>query len=142
MGADLTKERFERAPLQPGVEASWSRWLARLLQPSKALGTELFNLAVERAPSEVIREDHLPKQDGSFRRPDILLCHENRGVSIEVKMGDENYQKTAETARLVERHYDDRECTHVLLLPKQKRQRLASVVEPPLTQRGDRMQVA
>ncbi|QCJ48462.1 hypothetical protein FCF25_02070 [Haloprofundus sp. MHR1] len=54
-----------------------------------------------------------------------------------MKLGDENYQKTADTARLVEQHYTEQDWTHVLLLPKRKRERLTSIVEPPLKPRTD-----
>lgn len=137
LATNLTGEQFLRGPLQPSGEVEWSKWLAQLMRPSAALTTELFNITVDQAPSEVIREDQLSKQAGSFRRPDILLCHADRGVSIEVKLDDENYKKTAETAKLVERHYDDREWVHALLLPKGKKKRLNSILEPPLSSRHD-----
>ena len=135
--ADLTSKRSLRGPLRPSGEVEWSRWLAQLMRPSKALTTELFDVTVNQAPSKVIRENQLSKEDGSFRRPDILLCHADRGVSIEVKLDDENYKKTAETAGLVERHYDDREWVHTLLLPRRKKKRLNAILEPPLNPRHD-----
>lgn len=142
LAADLTGERFLRGPLRPSGEVAWSRWLARLLRPSPALGTELFDVPGEQAPNEVVREVQLSKRDGSFRRPDVLVCYDDLGVSIEVKLGDENYRKTAETARLVERHYDDREWVHALLLPKRRKNRLEALVEPPLTRgQDDRLRV-
>lgn len=141
LAADLTGERFPRGPIQPSVEVSWSKWLAQLLRPSAALTTELFDVPVDRAPSEVVREDQLSKRDGSFRRPDVLLFHADRGVSIEVKLDDENYEKTAETARLVERHYDDREWSHVLLLPEGKTTRLDALVDPPISRRDGQLRV-
>jgi hypothetical protein len=106
------------------------------------LVSELFDVAVNAVPGEVVREDQLKKADGSFRRPDVLLCYEDYGISIEVKLADENYGKTAETAELIERHYPDQEWTHVLLLPEQKRLRLESTVDPAVTQAsGGRLQV-
>jgi hypothetical protein len=132
LAADLTRERFLRGPLQPSVELEWSRWLAQVLRPAGALVAELFDTPSTQPPSEVIREDRLAKPSGGFRRPDILVCHPDRSVSIEVKLDDENFGKTAETAALIERHYDDHEWTHVLLLPKEQRQRLTSIVDPPL----------
>lgn len=140
LAADLTLDRFQRGPLQPSNEQEWSQWLARLLQPSAELVRELFDVEVDQPPDEVVREEQLSKQDeqdGSFRRPDILVFHADSGVSIEVKLGDENYTKTAETARLVEHHYDDREWTHTLLLPNRKTDRLGSIVGPPVEQRPD-----
>jgi hypothetical protein len=132
LAADLTNERLQRGPLRPGREESWSRWLSRILQPSAALVRELFGVQVTESPSEVIREDQLEKEDGGHRRPDILLFHDDDGVSIEVKLNDENYQKTAETAALVERAYDDVTWTHTLLLPARKRGRLETIVSPSI----------
>lgn len=143
LAVNLTKEQYRRGPLQPSGEVGWSRWFARLLRPSVALITELFDVPVDQLPNEVIQEDRLSKQNGSFRRPDILLCHANYGISIEVKLGDENYGKTAETATLVEQHYDSLEWEHVLLLPRRKKERLRTIVEPSLDLRhDDRLQVA
>jgi hypothetical protein len=140
LAADLTLNRPQRGPLQPSNEMGWSRWLAQLLRPSEELVTELFDVEVDRPPVEVVREDQLSKQDGadgSFRRPDILVFHTDRGVSIEVKLGDENYRKTAETARLIEQDYNEMEWTHGLLLPKTKNGRLDSIVRPQVEQRPD-----
>lgn len=142
LAADLSGERFLRGPLRPNSEVEWSQWLAQLMRPSVALTSELFGISVDHSPDKVIRETQLTKQDGSFRRPDILLCHADQGISIEVKLNDENYTKTAETARLVERHYNDLEWTHVLLLPKRKKERLNSLLKPSLNLQGnDRLQV-
>lgn len=119
----------------------WSRWLARLLAPSRALASEVFGVEAAQLPAEVIREDHLTKADGSVRRPDILLCYADQGISIEVKLDDENYRKTAETAALVEHHYADREWTHTLLLPRRKFGHLDAIVEPPITASGDQPRI-
>ncbi|MFQ3476665.1 hypothetical protein HKK80_10475 [Halonotius sp. F2-221B] len=54
-----------------------------------------------------------------------------------MKLNDDNYRKTAETARLVEQKYDEMEWNHVLLLPKENKERLNSVVEPPVEPRSD-----
>lgn len=132
LATDLTGTRHSRGPLEPSDEVAWSRWLARILRPSRALVSELFDLRVTAPPSEVIREERLSKEAGGFRRPDILICHAERGVSIEVKLGDEHYGKTAETGMLVERHYDDREWVHSILLPKRKLGRLETIVDLPL----------
>jgi hypothetical protein len=140
LAADLSLTRLSHGPLQPTNEMGWSRWLARLLQPSAELVTELFDVEMGQPPEEVVREDQLStyeEQDGAFRRPDILVFHATHGISIEVKLGDENYPKTAETAGLIERHYDDQKWTHALLLPKRKEERLGSIVEPPIEPQSD-----
>lgn len=127
----------DQGPLLPSNEEGWSDWLAKLLLPAPALVAKLFDEAVEQPPDEVIREDRLLKEEGGFRRPDILVFHPGRGVSIEVKIDDPNYKKTAETARLTERDYPDHEWTHTLLLPKRNTGRLRSIVEPPVKTHPD-----
>ncbi|ELZ48850.1 hypothetical protein C464_05550 [Halorubrum coriense DSM 10284] len=54
-----------------------------------------------------------------------------------MKLGDENYRKTPETARLIERHYDDVGWNHALLLPKRQRGRLNAVVSPSIDEQAD-----
>ncbi len=137
LSADLTGKRISRGPLRPSGEVAWSRWLGRLLSPSEALISECFGLSIGNPPFEVIWEDQLAKQEGGYRRPDILIFGSDYGLSIEVKIGDENYRKTAETARLVERHYPDTEWFHVLLLPKVKRASLESIVQPDVLSTTD-----
>ncbi len=136
LAGGLTGDQFSRGPLQPSTELEWSQWLARLLRSSGELVAELFDVPTTRSPNTVIREDRLSKRDGGSRRPDILVKYPDYGISIEVKLDDENYQKTAETARLVERHYDNRTWDHLLLLPKRQAGRLDSIVDAQL----DRMQ--
>ena len=129
-------------PLLPSTEEGWSDWLAKVLRPSAALVAELFDVSVDGAPDQVLREDQLMKDDGGFRRPDLLLFHADQGISIEVKRGDENYEKTEETARLAEREYDDHQWHHTLLLPERKRERLSTVVAPAVSSRDEeRLQV-
>ena len=137
LAVDLTREQALRGPLHPRNEVEWSRWLAQLIRPSAALVAELFGMVADQPPREVVREIQLTGQDGALRRPDILLCYADRGISVEVKLDDENYRKTPDTAKLVERHYSDREWTHVLLLPKSKKGRLDSIVSPSLTTKRD-----
>ena len=137
LAADMTGTRALRGPIQPSGELDWSQWLAQLLEPSAALVRELFGVPIEEPPNEVLREARLSKQDGGRRRADILVRHPDYGVSIEVKLGDDNYRKTPETAHLVERHYDDVRWDHVLLLPKRQRGRLNAVVSPSIDERAD-----
>ncbi|WP_336001234.1 hypothetical protein [Halorientalis halophila] len=120
----------DMGPLLPNNEEGWSDWLARLLRQSAALVSELFDKDVGLVPDEVIREDRLLKEEGGSRRPDILILYPDRGFSIEVKLDDTHYRKTAETTRLTERDYPDQEWTHTLLLPKKNIDRLRSKVDP------------
>lgn len=127
----------DHGSLLPNNEEDWSDWLAKLLRASPALVAELFGVAVAEIPDKVVREDRLAKEEGGFRRPDVLVVYSDRGVSIEVKLDDPNYRKTAETARLTEREYPGREWTHTLLLPKRNTGRLRTTVEPPVRTHPD-----
>jgi hypothetical protein len=113
-----------RGPLRPDEEPDWSEWLTRVLGPSQALVTELFDVPVHAASNKTVTEDHLTKENGGTRRPDILLFHANHAISIEVKLGDDHYEKTGETTRLTEQYYSEYDWSHVLLLPRAKRGRL------------------
>jgi len=127
----------DEGPLLPSTEEGWSDWLAKVLRPSEALVAELFDVPVDGAPDTILREDQLAKDGGGFRRPDLLLFHADCGISIEVKLGDEHYEKTEETAWLAEREYDDHEWHHTLLLPERKRERLGTIVTPAVSSRDD-----
>ncbi|MFD1600491.1 hypothetical protein [Halobellus rarus] len=137
LATDVSDGATPRGPYHPSNEVAWSRWLAQLLRPAGALIATLFDIPVEGPPDEVIREARLSNPGGRPRRADLLICYGDRGISIEVKLDDENYGKTAETAALVEHHYDDREWTHVLLLPERKRNRLDAIVSPGVEQTPD-----
>lgn len=132
LAVDLKRMGMGRGPLQPTNEVGWSLWLARLLRPSGLLVSELFDVEVDQASMKVAREEQLSKGKGPTRRPDLLVIGDEQGVSIEVKLGDENYRKTSHTASLVEDHYEDPTWTHTLLLPERKKGRLDSIVEPGL----------
>lgn len=132
-----SESMINRGPLPPRNEEQWSNWLARLLRSSEALVNELFDIGVEQPPQAVIREEHLTKDEGTFRRPDILILHRKVGISIEVKLDDTNYGKTAETAQLVERDYPDHEWTHTILLPAKNIGRLRAILGPFLRSRPD-----
>lgn len=143
LAADVTRDQYERGPVQPTVEPEWSRWLAQLLHPSSEFVSTLFDIDVDQSPATIAREDRLLKSSNeAFRRPDIVAVYENVGLSIEVKLGDENYRKTPETARIVEENYNASEWTHVLLLPESQLPRLETIVGPPVESSGDgRLQV-
>ncbi len=134
LATDVSDRPAQRGPYHPSNEVAWSRWLAQLLRPSGVLIAALFDIPVEGPPDEVDREVRLSNPDGGTRRADLLIRHGDYGISIEVKLDDENYGKTAETAALVEHHYPDRAWTHVLLLPEQKRDRLDTIVAPGVEQ--------
>jgi hypothetical protein len=123
LGADITSQR-DRGPMQPIREEDWSQWLAQLLGPSGEFVRTLFGELDLNAPSEIYREEQLPNDSGTTRRADILVWTGAEGFSIEVKLGDEHYEKTFETAKLTEGKFPRTAWTHVLLLPKDKAGRL------------------
>jgi hypothetical protein len=110
-------------PLRTTInEEDWSQWLAHLLRTSSGpFVSELLGMPA-RPPSSVRREVVF-FGDEVQRRVDILVESEDRGVSIEVKQGDEHYGKTPETAGLIEQH-DRRDWSHVLLLQQNQLPRL------------------
>lgn len=132
---------IQRGPLHPHVEEDWSQWLAQLLSTSEELVSALLGVEGTEVPKRVIREAHLPKTGGNFRRADILVILPNEAVSIEVKLSDEGFGKTEETARLVERHYGHLDWTHVLLLPMRQRDSLDDKIEPDLKEVDGQLQI-
>jgi hypothetical protein len=110
-------------PLRATInEEDWSQWLAHLLRTSSGPFAHELLGTPDRPPANVRREVVFFGSD-SQRRVDVLVEYEALGVSIEVKQGDEHYEKTPETAGLVERN-DRRDWSHVLLLQKDKLPRL------------------
>lgn len=140
--ANWTEQRHTRGPLRPNQEENWSQWLAHLLRASSGEFTrELFGNVFPDPPVAVEREVHLPDTDAPDRYADILLFYADRGISIEVKKGDEHYQKTTHPAGLVEDQYD-RNWTHILLVPKYKTSTLHQTFEDSIDEReGDRLMV-
>ena len=110
-------------PLRTTVnEEDWSQWLAHLIRTSSGPFAHALLGTPDRPPTRVRREVVF-FDDNSERRVDILVEYENRGVSIEVKQGDEHYAKTPETAGLIEQN-DRRDWSHILLLQKAQLPRL------------------
>lgn len=137
LATDLARTQTHRGPLHPEKEVEWSQWLAQLLRPSGTLMKELFETSIEQAPDEVLREDPASREDGGFRRADLVIRRPEQSISIEVKLDDRNYRKTAETAKLLERKYEQDDWIHVLLLPEQNRRPLAETVAPPIEKTTD-----
>ena len=113
-------------PLRANQEENWSHWLAHLIRSSAGdFVVELFGDEFDEDLRRVSREVHFHDEELHDRRADILVEFRNLGISIEVKKGDENYGKTAQTARLVEeKDHRRRNWKHLLLLPKHKSRRL------------------
>jgi len=107
-------------PFRITHEEDWSQLLAYLCHSSAGPFLEaVFGEAFATTPTQVRREVPFHAPDATNRQIDILVEYPTTGISIEVKIGDENYGKTPATAALIERH-NSRDWTHVLLLPEQK----------------------
>jgi hypothetical protein len=94
---------------------------------------ELLDIAHEGTPDSVETEAHLPGRSETTRYEDILINYPGGGVSIEVKIGDTNLQKTVETAALVERHHSG-DWTHILLMPAYQHSELRDTFGEALTE--------
>ncbi|QSG04398.1 hypothetical protein [Halapricum desulfuricans] len=121
---DWTSERRSSGPLRITHEEDWSHWFAHLVRASSGAFTgRLFGDDFEIPPQEVRREVRFHNPDGPNRRIDILVDYESIGLSIEVKRNDTRYEKTPETAGLIDNQKNG-EWTHLLLLPRHKSSRL------------------
>lgn len=106
-------------PLRVDREEDWSDWLQHFIATSTTgrFAHELFGRAFSDAGScarpHVIRED--VTED---RRADVVIqwiggAH----TQVEVKVGDQSFSKTAETAAKLELKYPGTEWSHYILLP-------------------------
>lgn len=132
LATDVATKRSLLGPLQPTSELQWSYWLAELLRVP-AFAEQVFGRAFSDDHIKVVREDSYDREntDGS-RRADIVLRQSGIGASIEVKLFDTNYTKTAETAALVEGAARHLEWSHSLILPKSQRGALVADVDVPI----------
>lgn len=125
-------------PLRANQEENWSQWLSFLIHSNSGdFLKQLFGKEVGERPESVQREVYFFDPSRRDRRVDILIEFDTVGISIEVKLDDEIYEKTPHTAELVERD-DSRKWTHVLLLPKTKRPQLRATFSSQLDESGDR----
>lgn len=120
-------------PLRTTQEENWSQWLAHLCHtaPTRFI-TEVFDVHVSESPDRVRCEVPLTSDTEHDRRADILIQYPETGISIEVKIDDENYAKTPETAHLIERHDRSRTWNHYLLLPYQNHEQLRTTLPSKL----------
>jgi hypothetical protein len=117
LSVDWQTAQGSTGPIRLSREEDWSFALANLFRSeSGVLINELFDIPYEGGPVNVETEAHLPGRSETTRYEDILITYPGRGISIEVKIGDTNLQKTVKTASLVERHHSG-DWTHILLLP-------------------------
>lgn len=120
LSADWRPAGNMHGPLRITHEEDWSHWLAHLLRSSTGAFTpKLLGKQFDTNPSTVDREVPFFNPDGKNRRVDILINDDTVGATIEIKVGDTNYRKTLDTARLVEEERYGT-WTHVLLLPRRK----------------------
>lgn len=116
--------RSSPGPLRVTHEEDWSHWLAYLLRGSEGEFTKrLLGERFDVSPGSVQREVKFHNPDGKNRRVDILAKFDDNGVMIEVKEGDTNYEKTLQTATLVEEQ-ERGTWKHILLLPESRSGRL------------------
>ena len=115
----LCAEWRDDGPLRTTQEENWSQWLAHLCGSAPAtFTTDLFGIPVTEPPTRVQCEVPLSSDTTHDRRADVLIQYPETGISIEVKIDDENYAKTPDTARLIEHHDQRRTWNHYLLLPE------------------------
>jgi hypothetical protein len=137
LATDIATERSLLGPLQPADELQWSYWLAELLR-TPTFAKQVFGRAFTDEQIAVVREDSYQRNDADgSRRADIVFRQGRIGVSVEVKLFDTNYAKTAETAVLVEEAAQHLEWSHSLLLPKSQRGALVADVDVSLEATDD-----
>lgn len=114
-------------PLRTTQEENWSQWLAHLCDtaPTRFM-TQLFDIAATELPERVRCEVPLSSDAVHDRRADILIQYPETGISIEVKIDDDNFAKAPHTAHLIERHDRTRTWCHYLLLPNRNHGQLRS----------------
>ncbi|WP_331232253.1 hypothetical protein [Natronorarus salvus] len=108
----------DNGPLRTTQEENWSQWLAHLCHTAPThFITRVFDIQVTENPARVRCEVPLSSDATHDRRVDVLIQYPDTGISIEVKIDDDHYAKTPETAGLIERHDRKRTWHHYLLLP-------------------------
>lgn len=119
---DWSATNQQPGPMRLGQEENWSRWLSQLISDSRGAFTrDLFGEQFDDTPDTVRCERAYHDEELHDRRVDIVGNTGEHGMTIEVKIADENYEKTLQAAYLVEQH-DERslDWSHFLLLPQEK----------------------
>jgi len=126
--ADWTDTSPQAGPLRTNQEENWSQWLAHLIRDSSGVYTaELFDSWFDRPPTHVRCECAFHDDELDDRRVDILAEFADQGMTVEVKTGDEHYEKTSQTAYLTEKHHQrELDWTHYLLCQQDKQTTLQS----------------
>lgn len=134
---DWTPSTDTTGPLRPHQEENWSQWFAHLLRTAPACFSRvLFGEGFNAIPRSVQREVHLPAYDNPDRYADILAFYDEKAVSIEVKKGDQHYEKTLHTASLIDSHFRST-WNHTLLLPRRKMSALRTSFPDQLSEQDD-----
>lgn len=142
---DWTETSPQAGPLRTNQEENWSQWLAHLIRSSTGtFNRELFGDRFDTASEYVRCERAFSDEELRDRRVDIIAEFADRGISIEVKNGDEHYLKTPQTAFLTEKHHRrNLDWTHFLLLPKSKHEALTSAFGSRVKEAdGERLTIA
>jgi len=126
---DWTETSPQAGPLRTNQEENWSQWFAHLIRDSSGGYTaELFDSRFDRSPTHVRCERAFHDDELHDRRVDILAEFADQGMTVEVKTGDEHYEKTPQTAYLTEKHHQrELDWTHYLLVQQDKQTALQSV---------------
>jgi len=128
-------------PLRLEREEAWSDWLAHLLETSPAFCSSLLSSRVPPMPPGAApvatREDTV-----EHRRADVVLrWNSGTRIHIEVKVGDEAFEKTFETSALLQSR-EAGDWHHVILLPPWSLAHWSECVEAsrhPLARKVDAM---
>lgn len=125
LGGDASGMNWENfRPLRPGREEDWSDWLAWLLESSaqgefaaQLFGTALAQPAPSFANPKVQREASTADHE---RRGDIVILLPSIGIHLEVKVGDEQFEKTFETGQKLESDFKSARAIwgNFILMPK------------------------
>jgi hypothetical protein len=99
-------------------EEDWSDWLAFLLETSNtgALCAQLFRVA---APASFIHPTvtrEMTTLDGSYRS-DIVVRGSQRSINVEIKVGDENFDKTFAMCEGIQKCLAGHQLSHYILIP-------------------------
>lgn len=124
-------------PLRPSREEDWSDWLAWLLETSVTglLGEILFGSFMDapaslfRSPEKKVRREVLT--ENRERRADIVAEWNKYSIThIELKIGDQNFEKTFETGRLLRAlRSKEAKWMNAIVIPETSRATWKSVAE-------------
>lgn len=112
-------------PLRRSREEDWSDWLAWLLETSQTgfLADSLFAEHMKCQPEKYISPTVEREASLEGRRADIVISWKmKRMTHIEVKIWDENFDKTFETSTKLHKSAPDRDWNDFILIPSQSQE--------------------